>query len=331
VVLDNKEPSENSEENRDLGQNSSTHHHNSSSPEASDGSPSGTVLNEPGPELKHHSIDAEAPASAGEISLPSVSTTDHSRPPHRYLLDGLKGIFSGLKQLLKNRRLMITAGALGASWFLLLVLQAAGISNGFLRFLNFLTFAQGGASGGILGFAGGLAGKGLFAYMVSGFFTSGFSLNGLKGSLHRFKSLPGYFNNSNQGAITSLLAGASLALVAFNIMSGNASPINSMAGITGLVLSAGALSNQNSFLRRFMQSLMAKPASTGAGGNSQVSYIMAGITAGFALSIPLAFIPFSGIGYAAGGVLLIAAVTLKLVRDRKQLPADPEGGYASEG
>jgi hypothetical protein len=88
-----------------------------------------------------------------------------------------------------------------------------------------------------------------------------------------------------------------------------------MAGVAALLLSLRALSGRAGFLRRLAGSLT-------AGRNRQVNpeaagRLLAGLTSGFALALPLSAIPFSFIGYAAGAAALIAAVVLKIAANGK--------------
>ena len=61
--------------------------------------------------------------------------------------------------VLKNPKQMIPTVVLGIVWLVLALLASFGINPLPVRILSFLTFAQGGMFGGVLGAVGGILGK----------------------------------------------------------------------------------------------------------------------------------------------------------------------------
>lgn len=171
--------------------------------------------------------------------------------PIKYLFGSVGRVLKGITGVFKDKKRGIPVLVISLLWLLLLMLPALGVNTSALRYLNFLTFAQGGASGGMLGMTGGLIGKGIFAYFICLFFTGGKPLAGLGRGL---KNLFGSFAVKDKKALASLLAGVGLALISYNFITGTASLQNSMAGIAAFLLSLRALANRGGFLRGFIMS-----------------------------------------------------------------------------
>lgn len=235
--------------------------------------------------------------------------------PLKYLLGGVGRLFKGITGVFKNKKRFISVLVVSLLWLILLMLPALGINIPALRYLNFLTFAQGGTSGGALGMAGGLVGKGLFAYFIAALFTGSKPFAGLGGG---FKSLLGSLAVKEKSALASLLLGAGLALIGYNFLTGNGSLQNSMAGIIAFLISLRAIANKGGFLRGFLRSLFKKLGKGQMPDTSAITRIMAGWATGFAIGVPLSVTGISSIGYLTGSVLAIVAVVLKIVSDSKK-------------
>lgn len=108
--------------------------------------------------------------------------------------------------------------------------------------------------------------------------------------------------------------GAGAALI-IHILSGDASLQNIMAGMTGLVLSVQAFCRSGGFIRGFVSSLLRRFG----GSNEQyaaVNRLIAGLGAGFALSLPLSVVPLSGVAYLMGALLAAAAAAVRVLSGR---------------
>lgn len=84
-----------------------------------------------------------------------------------YLKAGFNAGLASLKQMFKSPKQLIPILVLGVFWLALSLLPALGINPLPVKLLSFLTFAQGGMYGGVLGALGGVLGKAVFAYFVS--------------------------------------------------------------------------------------------------------------------------------------------------------------------
>lgn len=258
---------------------------------------------------------AFAPASGGEMTFTQVMPDaggmmpNISLSPLKYLLGGVGRLFKGFKGVFKDKRRMIAVILMSVVWLLLIFLPILGINASVIKYLSFLTFAHGGTSGGVIGMMGGVFGKGLFAYFIFALF-SGKPFAGVGGG---FRSLFGSFAVKNLKTLASILAGTGAALVTCNILTGDSSIQNSMAGVVAFFLSLRALSNKAGFLRGFLASLANKFLKGKTPDTSLINSIIAGWAAGFALSVPLSLTGISIICYLAGVIVIIVAIVLAIV------------------
>ena len=261
-----------------------------------------------------------ASATAGEIRFAHALPGDLSATigPLKCILQGLMGLFRGFGSAIKDKKRLIPALILALIWFTLTLLPSLGINPMPVRWLSFLTFAGGGTSGGITGLVGGVVGKGVFAYflmsLVLPLARGQKPFSGIGSGLKQFFPAIGA---KNPAQLAPLLLGAGAALIGFNFMAGNASLQNSMVGIAALLLSLRALSGKAGFLRRFIGALVAKKTSEGKIIDaSAINRIIAGMTAGFALAVPLSAVRFTDFGYILGIPAVLAGILLYIIASR---------------
>jgi len=270
-----------------------------------------------------------AAAMPGEMifiqPLPAVGGLDPGAElgPLKCLLSGVWRIIKDLKTVFKDKKRLALVGAISCVWLVLLILPALGVNYSALKWLNFLTFAQGGAIGGTLGLVGGLIGKGLLTYFFSilllPFFNGGRPFVEVGNGLKRFIDS---FAVKDRSTLLPLLGGLGLALAFYNFLTVNNSLQNSMAGIAACLLGLRALANEGGFLRRFLFSLTIKPGKGQKANAPAITRFMAGWVAGFALGVPFSLTSISMIGYLTGIVVIIVAVILNFMfNKKKEVPA----------
>lgn len=259
-----------------------------------------------------------ASSDAGEIrftkSLSAAGSITAAIGPVKCLAQGLLGIAGGFKAAVRDKRRWIPAALLAFVWLMLMLLPALGLNPLPLRFLSFLTFARGGMSGGLVGLIGGVAGKGVFAYFITSLILP------LTRGQRPFAGIGGgwdllhtAFSTEEPAQLSSLLAGLSAALIAYNVMAGTISLSSGMATVSAFALSLRALAGKAGFLRRFIGSISAMLRRDKYADPEMVTRLTAGWTAGFALSLPLSLIPLAFVGYMMGILALVAAIVLKIV------------------
>ena len=260
---------------------------------------------------------AFAAAAAGEVGFPHALPAAGDLPaavgPLKCLFQGLMGLLRDFRAASKDKKRWVPALFLTVLWFVLTLFPLLGVNPVPVRWLSFLTFAQGGTSGGVTGLIGGVVGKGVFAYFLMSLampLTRGQKpFAGLGGGLKRFFQTLG---DKSPTQLAPLLTGAGAALIGYNFMTGTASLQNSMIGIAALLLSLRTLSGKAGFLRRFLSSLTVKKTATGSLSNAVVNRIIAGMAAGFALGVPLSALNIEQLQlpYTLGVLLLIAGLIL---------------------
>jgi hypothetical protein len=242
-----------------------------------------------------------------------------------YLKAGVGAGLASFRQTLKNPKQLIPMLALGALWLALSILPALGINPLPVQLLSFLTFAQGGMYGGVLGAVGGVMGKAVFAYFVSALLLPLFSgKNPFRGMGGGFKAFFSGLAAQSASAAASLLMGLGLALVLYNFFTGNAGLVSSMAGVFGFILALKSLLSKGGFVWGLLLTAASKftkgrtPSQEAA--RHAVSGYAAGSAAGMALSVlsrpyfPLtAYLP-----YMAGAALLIAGLSLGIAAKSKK-------------
>lgn len=153
-----------------------------------------------------------------------------------------------------------------------------------MQILSLLTFSQGGLYNGVHGALGGIAGKILFAYLAMPLLTG---QNPFKGVSAGFKKVPAAFGKDVPPGL--FFIGFGIAPLLYNFMAGSASLMTIMAAFAGSLLSIRAMGVGDGFLRGFVSSVL--DAYTRRGGVSPYNEsIIAGLAAGFLISIPLSLL-----------------------------------------
>jgi len=256
----------------------------------------------------------DAPAFSGEILLSQSliykePAADSILNPLKVLTQGISSLFSNFKTVFKSKRKLIPALALAVIWMVLILLRLLGVNAMPVNILSFLTFAQGGLSPNLFHIIGGVIGKGVFAGLVLSFFSG---QNPLQNFTSGIKQISNLIFTKSLNEIAALLIGAGAALIAYNFMAGQASLEMSMAAVAGFILSLRALGNRTGFLKSFVYSVVAKIKRGKQVDTVYVNRIIAGMSMGFVLSMPLSLTNILTIGYLAGFLLLIAGIVLSI-------------------
>jgi len=234
-----------------------------------------------------------------------------TQAPLGFIRKSIGAGLTALRQFLKNPKQLISMLLLGVFWLILSGLPALGINPWPVQLFSFLTFAQGGMYNGVAGAIGGVIGKAVFAYFVSVLILPLFSgKKPFKGMGKGFKSLVSGLAIQSVNAAAQLALGAGLALIVFNFLTGNASPVNSMVGVVGLILAIRTLWCKGGFFWGLLLSAVNKLSKGRAPAQMAVSRVISGYAVGSTAGAVLCAIPVPYLPYAAGGVLLIIGLIL---------------------
>lgn len=258
---------------------------------------------------------------AGEMRfISSVGAAFTVVSPFKCVLNGLSNAIRNLKTVFQDKKRLIPALVLSGLWILLIVLPMLGLNPIPVKGLSAITFAFGGYSNDPFRMLGGLVGKGIVAVLFMSFFSGG-ALKGLgKGVKVLFASL----KSKGHGERVTLLLGMGIGLILFNLISGYANLLNSMAGIAALLLTLRSLGRNSGFLVQLVGSFMAKKKNgTKMATSALVNQVIAGMAAGLFLSVPLSLIPFVYLPYCVGAVFFLGALILNIInsRNKKQITA----------
>lgn len=222
----------------------------------------------------------------------------------------LKRFAGSFKTVIKKPKTLILPLILAALWLLLDILLALDVDIFPVRALSFLTFAQGGLSGGITGFLGGIVGKGIFAGALTFLITS----------LKRNNSLPKASFSDNikkiyavsANSLGGYLAGIGVAVFCYLFISGGLLQAGFMAGIAAAYLSAKAILNRG-FLQNLVGSFSAKgKTALGSGALG----ILKGLAAGFAIAALLGLFQSKLLLIIPAACLLAGGIVIMILQSK---------------
>lgn len=233
------------------------------------------------------------------------------------------GLAGALKRFFKEPKQLIMVVILVLFWLVLSLLAAWGINPWPVRFLSFLTFAQGGMYGGLWGALGGIIGKAVFAYFFSALLLPLFTgKNPFKAPGAEFKGFASLLALQGLNAAAQFVAGLGFALILFNFFTGNASLVNSMAGLVGGLLALKALLGPGDLLRNFVLLAASKLSGGKTPSAVAVNRVIAGYGAGSLLGVALSAVPLPYLAYTIGALLFVLGVILNMAtKPRKAVPA----------
>lgn len=223
-------------------------------------------------------------------------------------------IIDPLRQFFKNPTQWISMIVLAVLWFILSMLVAQDINPWIVKVISFLTFAQAGMYGGVVGALGGIIGKAIFAYVISLLITS--LLGRRKSSQTIRKNLKTSFTTltiESINQVAPLVLGMAMALIAFNFLTGNGSLVNGMAGILGLGLSLKSLVRRNGFIWSIFLFIANKLSKARVYRENLASLMVMGYGVGSILGIILSIIPWPYLSYMVGSVFFLGGLIFSII------------------
>ena len=267
-----------------------------------------TVKRAPEPQaFRFSALNVSGEAAYGAIGNTAMSAVSNAIPgPGKVIGTSVKQFFTSIGAAFKDPKRLIPAFVLAVVWLVLNILQSCGINPVPTRNLSFLTFANGGMSGGFFGAVGGIVGKGVFAYAL----VSLIGLFSRKGGVKRSfgETLKGAFGVS-LNTLWAYLTGIGAAMLLYLFISGGATRISFMGGIAASFLAARAALN-NGFLRQLLGSFTKRKSPS----DPNVQGLIRGLSVGFAAS---AFIGLSNINLILiiiGSLLLVGGIVMMILQ-----------------
>ncbi len=178
-----------------------------------------------------------------------IPESDKIASPAGTIFSAIASFFGGIFKSFASPKTLIPCAVLGILWTFLG--RYRGSENILIRFLSWLTFAEGGFGRKGLGFLGGIAGKGVVGATLVSVFSGGISRFG-----YGFKAL---LNNKEKKSVAAMLFGWITGILLYISFAGlaRASAATSLAGFAGAVLSVEALGEGEGWIYRIAQSLTA--------------------------------------------------------------------------
>ena len=270
-----------------------------------------TVKRAPEPQaFRFSALNVSGEAAYGAIGNTAMSAVSNAIPgPGKVIGTGVKSFFISIGSAFKDPKRLIPAFVLAVMWLTLNILQACGITPIPAQILSFLTFSNGGMSGGVIEAIGGILGKGIFAgALVSliGLFTRKNT-----STKRSFKDTFSSAFGSSLDTLWAYLTGIGAAMLLYLFISGGATRISFMGGIAASFLAARAALNSG-FLRQLLGSFTKSKNASGP----NVSGVIRGLSVGFAASaliglsnINLILIIIGSVLLVGGGVMMILQAT----------------------
>ncbi len=230
---------------------------------------------------------------------------------------GISRFFKAFGTAFKDPKRLIPALVLAVVWLVLNILQAKGINPLPTKLLSFLTFAEGGMHGGIIGAIGGIVGKGVVAGALTSLVMM-FTRKG-QGSSGGFAGAFGV----NGATVGPWLTGMGAAFLLYLFFSGGATRSAFICGAAACFLAARA-----ALKRGFLQTLIGSFTSKGKTFAGPVAIgITRGLAAGFAAAALFGFLNNKWLILIPGALLIAAGIVLMIVRAAGKKPAS--GGAAA--
>ncbi|MBR1652392.1 MAG: hypothetical protein IJ692_03260 [Alloprevotella sp.] len=244
----------------------------------------------------------------------------------QYLKNAMK---QGL-QVFKNPLKLLPTIVIGAVWIVLGYLSAKMQPFPMpLKIASFLSYAEGGLFGGVLGAVGGIAGKVVMAVFINSailpLFEKKLPFVGVAGGI---KGMFTSMSKDTARGIAPLLKGLGFALLVYVFFNINQGRQNSIVGVVALVLLLQNIGNQGGFLFGLLFSLANSMSKGRVPRYINITRFLTGMTLGFTLAVGLSAIGFHWCLWLGLLFLVLGFFFGLIIREKKtpQAPAVPMPG-----
>ena len=225
----------------------------------------------------------------------------------------LKAYFKQCLEVFKHPKMLLPTVILAVVWIGLGILQNKVGRNLPLSILNFLTYAQGGLYGGILGAIGGILGKIVVAAFVNIMIVPLFyKKNPFANFKQGFQEIIANIKFESKDATALLLKSSGTALLLYSIFNVTQSRENSLVGIVSIVALISAAARKQGFLWGLVISFMNSISKGKVPSYQRVVRVLSGMTLGFTLGVAL-----STVGFVWVGLLGVIALIVGLILGKK--------------
>lgn len=232
----------------------------------------------------------------------------------------LKNTLRQGKELLHHPVKLLPTVAIAFVWFVIAMLSSFWKPFPLpMQILSFLSYAEGGLFGGVLGAVGGIAGKVVMAVFINSLVLPLFEKKppfvGVAGGV---KGMFSSITKDTAKGISPLLTGVGLALLLYTVMNINQRWQNSMVGIVSLVLLLQAIGNKGGFLMGLIFSAARSITKGKVPAFIDVTRFLSGMTIGFTLAVGLSLVGLHWCFWLAWIFLFWGIVLGVIVKTREQ-------------
>ncbi len=218
----------------------------------------------------------------------------------------------------KNPLKLLPTLVLGAVWLVIGYLSATMQLPLWAKVVSFLSFAEGGMFGGVLGAAGGIVGKVVMAVFVNSailpLFQKKLPFFGVAGGIK------GMFSNMGEQVtrgIAPFLGGLGAALLLYSFMNISHIRLNSMVGVAAIVLLLQNIGNKGGFLFGLLFSIANSLTKGRVPRFITINRMLTGMAVGFTVAVGFSVVGISW-SILLGLPLLLLALLLSIFLNRKQ-------------
>lgn len=239
----------------------------------------------------------------------------------QYLKNAMK---QGL-QVFRNPLKLLPTLVIGAVWIVLGYLSAKMQPFPMpLKIASFLSYAEGGLFGGVLGAVGGIAGKVVMAVFINSLilplFEKKLPFVGVAGGI---KGMFTSMSKDTARGIAPLLKGLGFALLIYVFFNINQGRQNSIVGVVALVLLLQNIGNQGGFLFGLLFSLANSLSKGKVPKYINITRFLTGMTLGFTLAVGLSVAGFHWCLWLGLLFLILGFFFGLIIREKKQ-PMQPQ-------
>ena len=235
----------------------------------------------------------------------------------------LKNAWKQGMQIFKNPKKLLPTIVIGIVWIVIGILSS--IMKPFplpLKIVSFLSYAEGGLFGGVLGAMGGIAGKVVMAVFINSailpLFEKKMPFVGVAGGI---KGMFTSMSKDTARGIAPLLKGVGIALLLYVFFNINQGRQNSIIGIAALVLLLQNIGNQGGFLTGLLFSLANSLSKGRVPKYINITRFLTGMTLGFTLAVGLSAIGFHWCLWLGLLFLIVGIVCGLLIRKKEPVEA----------
>ena len=229
----------------------------------------------------------------------------------QYLKEALKQSL----QLFKRPWKLLPTLAIGIVWVVVGILSSTRTLSLPVKVISFLSYAEGGLFGGVLGAMGGIIGKVMVAVFINSLVLPLFEKKPPFAGMG--KGIKGMFTclaKDTTSSVAPLFLGIGLALLLYTFMNINQCRENSMVGIAAVMMLLKNIGSKGGFIFGLLSVMLNKRSAFPR--TTSVLRFLSGMTMGFTFAVVLTFIGLRWCFWICGPFLVVGLIIGLIARAR---------------